>query len=120
MLPPKAGAPALPQAAKPAPKPVHSSEQLEPIPSQIAPAEDKPARPQPKLDPAEDQIAQAEKQYQAGQQNYKSGHLDTAKQNFDRALDLLGSQEYLLSDARVQREFDKILETINSPEMAAL
>jgi membrane-bound lytic murein transglycosylase D len=120
MLPPRASAPALPRAAKPAPKSVHASEQLEPIPSQIAQAEVEPARSQPKLDPVEDLIAQAEKKYQAGLQNYKSGHLDSAKQNFDRALDLLGSQEYLLSDARVQQEFDKILETINSPEMAAL
>jgi membrane-bound lytic murein transglycosylase D len=120
MLPAQAGAPGLTQSVKSAPRAPYASEYLEPVPAQIVQADAAPPKPQSKLDPVADLIAQAEREYQTGLQNYKSGHLETAKQNFDRALDLLGSQEYLLSDERVQREFDKILETINSPEMAAL
>jgi peptidoglycan lytic transglycosylase D len=120
-MPAQAGAPARPGAAKPAPKRANASESLEPVPAQIAQAEVEPPRSsQQNPDPVGDLIAQAEREYQAGQRNYKSGHLEAAQQNFDRALDLLGSQEYLLSDGRVQLEFDKILESVNSPELAAL
>lgn len=65
-------------------------------------------------------IAQVEKEYQAGQDNLKAGKLDAARQNFEHALDLLGNQEYALSDERFQREFDKLLEAENSPQLAAL
>src|SRR5574341_1623986 len=69
--PPGATAPALQAAAMPAPPP-------------------KPqAKPAPKADPVETLIAQAEKEYQAGQENYRAGQLDAAKQNFDRAVTLL-------------------------------
>jgi membrane-bound lytic murein transglycosylase D len=120
-IPAQAGAPVRSGTANSAPKRANASESLEPVPSQIAQAEVAPPRSSPpNPDPVGDLIAQAEREYQAGQQNYKSGHLEAAQQNFDRALDLLGSQEYLLSDERVQREFDKILETVNSPELAAL
>ena len=50
-----------------------------------------PSRRRPKLktDAAADLIAQVEKEYQAGQANYQAGHLDAAKDNFDRAFNLL-------------------------------
>jgi membrane-bound lytic murein transglycosylase D len=63
---------------------------------------------------------QVEKEYQAGQDNLKAGKLEAARQNFERALDLLGNEEYVLSDQRFQGEFDKLLEAANSPELAAL
>jgi len=95
------------------------------VPTPQATADPKPApkqqtQPQTKPDPVADLIAQAEKEYQAGQDNLKAGKLEAARQNFEHALDLLGNQEYVLSDERVQREFDKLLEAENSPELAAL
>ena len=56
--------------------------------------------PQPQLeppqalevDPTADLIAKVEKEYQAGQDNYHSGHLEAAKQNFDSAFNLLLGQ----------------------------
>jgi membrane-bound lytic murein transglycosylase D len=60
-------------------------------------------------------ISQVEKEYQAGQENYAAGHLDAAKQNFEHALGLMGSPEYALSDERLQQEFEKVLEALNSP-----
>src|ERR1022692_2581037 len=102
-----------------------------------APHQQKPAaaaaEPQSKLqvaqalevDPVGDLIARVEKEYQSGQDNYRSGHLEAAKQNFDSAFNqLLGSgfdlRSDLQSDDRLQRELDRILDGINSLELAAL
>src|SRR5713226_8993333 len=72
-------------------------------------------------DSVSDLIAQVEKEYQAGQDNYQAGHLEAAKQNFDRALNLLlGSNLDLRSDQRLQHEFDRILEGVNGLELMGL
>jgi len=72
-------------------------------------------------DPVADLIAQVEKEYQAGQDNYRAGHLETAKQNFDRAFNtLLGSNLDIRSDQRLEQELDRILEGINGFELQAL
>jgi membrane-bound lytic murein transglycosylase D len=66
-------------------------------------------------------IARVEIAYQAGQANYTAGHLDTAKRNFDDAVDLLlqGPKD-VASDERLQREFDKIIEGVHTLELRAL
>src|SRR4051812_46914076 len=77
--------------------------------------------PQPeKPDPVPDMIAQAEKALADGQADYKAGHLDAAKQDFNHAVDILmeGPVE-IKSDDRLQQEFDKITEEINKLEMVA-
>lgn len=75
----------------------------------------------PSADPVADLIAQVEKEYEAGQQNYSAGHLEAARQNFDRAFDLLlGSKIEVHSDPRLEAEFDRILDGINSFEILAL
>src|SRR6516164_4376680 len=57
-------------------------------------------------DPVADLIAQVEREYQAGQDNYRAGHLEAAKQNFDRAFNLLlGSNLDVRSDERLEQEF---------------
>ncbi len=72
-------------------------------------------------DSVSDLIAQVEKEYQDGQDNYQAGHLEAAKQNFDRALNLLlGSNLDLRSDQRLQHEFDRILEGVNGLELMGL
>src|SRR6267378_729563 len=75
------------------------------------------------VDPVADLIARVEKEYQSGQDNYRAGHLEAAKQNFDSAFNqLLGSGFDLRSDLngddRLQRELDRILEGINGLELA--
>jgi len=75
------------------------------------------------VDPVGDLIARVEKEYQSGQDNYRAGHLEAAKQNFDSAFNqLLGSGFDLRSssDDRLQHELDRILDGINSLELAAL
>src|SRR3954470_19080611 len=72
-------------------------------------------------DPVPDLVARVEKEYEAGQDNYKAGHLDAAKQNFDRAFDLLLSGPVdVRADERLQKEFDHLLDGVNGLELQAL
>jgi membrane-bound lytic murein transglycosylase D len=75
----------------------------------------------PKPDPVVELIAQVEKAFHAGQAEYKAGHLEAAKDSFNRAFDLLlESGLDLRSDRRLQQEFDKVVEGVNHLEMIAL
>jgi membrane-bound lytic murein transglycosylase D len=89
-------------------------------PAAAAPdAQAKPQTPQPDL--VGDLIARVEKEYQSGQDNYRAGHLEAAKQNFDAAFNqLLGSGFDLRSDDRLEHELDRLLDGVNSLELAAL
>src|SRR5579859_3333563 len=74
----------------------------------------------PKTDPVPETIAAAEKAFQAGQDDYKAGHLDAAKQDFNRAVDILTQGATpVRSDDRLQQEFDKITEQIHQLELVA-
>jgi membrane-bound lytic murein transglycosylase D len=107
----QAMAPSIQQpTASPAPAAVPKQQTPTPAPSQ--PAE------KPDLVPGI--IAEAEKAYAAGQADYKAGHLDAAKQDFNHAVDVLMQGPVdVRSDDRLQQEFDKITEEINKLEMAA-
>ncbi|HLM81893.1 MAG TPA: transglycosylase SLT domain-containing protein [Terriglobales bacterium] len=124
MPPAQAQAPAVIAASRP---PAH---QQKPTAAAAEP-QSKPQVPQAlEVDPIGDLIARVEKEYQSGQDNYRAGHLEAAKQNFDSAFNqLLGSGFDLSSDLqssdhpsddRLQRELDRILDGINSLELAAL
>src|SRR5271157_2797573 len=90
-------------------------------PPEAEPAPKTPDITIPKPDPAEALIAQAEKEYAAGQANYKAGHLEAAKADFDRAFNtLLSSNLDLRNDERLEREFDKLVEAVHELELAAL
>jgi len=91
-----------------------------PTPSPAAkPSE--PAATAPKSDPVPELIANVEKEYQAGQDNYKAGHLEAAKQNFDHAFDLLLTGPVdVRADERLQQEFDRLLDGVNGLELQAL
>ena len=101
--PPRAQAPTITAAAE-----THKAPQIQ---EKIA----------PKTDPVEELIQRAEHEYQAGQANYSAGHLEAAKENFDRAFNVMvQSQLDIRSDDRLQNEFDKLVEGINSLELVAL
>jgi peptidoglycan lytic transglycosylase D len=75
----------------------------------------------PRIDPVEALTAKVEKEYQAGLANYNAGHLDAAKDNFDRAFNLLlQSGHDVRGDERLQQEFDKLVEGVNNLEIVAL
>jgi membrane-bound lytic murein transglycosylase D len=87
------------------------------IPTKIEPPPQQALTP----DPVDVTIEQAEKEFQDGQANYTAGHLDAAKQNFDRAFDILtqGPVE-VRSNEKLKKEFDKIVEGVNALEVEAL
>jgi membrane-bound lytic murein transglycosylase D len=109
--PPQANAPALTTATAHVSQPKASPKPKPP----------EPVKPEAKPDPVAELIAQVEKEYQAGQDNYKAGKAEEAKQNFDRAFNLLlGSSLDIRSDERLQREFDRVLDGANGMELQAL
>jgi membrane-bound lytic murein transglycosylase D len=80
-----------------------------------------PTQNELKPDPVADLIAQVEKEYQIGEDNYQAGHLEAAKENFDRAFNLLlGGALDVRSDDRLQQEFDRVLDGVNGLELQAL
>src|SRR5713226_9178050 len=121
LLPPaQAAPPALTSAASPSAPASKSQGAAQPVRTepQSSPSEGKS---EVRADAVADLIAQVEKEYEAGQDNYQAGHPEAAKQNFDRAFNLLlGSNLDIHSDERLQHEFDRILEGVNGPELMAL
>lgn len=65
-------------------------------------------------------ILGVEAAFQAGEQNYKAGHLEKARREFDRAVDLILTSGYHLhDDPRLEQLFDRIVGTIHTYELAA-
>jgi membrane-bound lytic murein transglycosylase D len=119
LLPPTA-APALKASAPPAPPtaPVQTAQGAAPQDSaqtkdtsanrEAAPAQVAAA------DPVGDLIVRVEKEFQAGVADFHAGNTDDAKQEFDNALNtLLDSNFDVRSDARLQNEFDHIVNGVN-------
>lgn len=66
-------------------------------------------------------IDAVEKAYQAGVSDYRNGHLEAARANFDYAVDLmLRSGRDLKADEALSAEFDRIVDAVNTLEMDAL
>jgi len=104
-------APTLSATPAPAPQPGTDAKTVPAAPTQT----------EFKLDPVAELMAQVEKEYKTGQENYQAGHLEAAKENFDRAFNLLlGSSLDVRSDERLQQEFDRVLDGINDLELQAL
>jgi membrane-bound lytic murein transglycosylase D len=77
--------------------------------------------PAVQTDPIAVLIAQADQEFKAGQDNYQAGHLAAARQNFDRAFNLLLESPFdMHSDDRLQREFDRIVDGASTLELKAL
>jgi len=98
------------------------SAQTAPVPA--APPPQAPSalqQPRAQLSPVELLIARVEEQYARGDAEYKLGHLETAKQAFDQAFDLLLQGPLSIhSDERLEREFDKLVDSVHNLEMEAL
>jgi membrane-bound lytic murein transglycosylase D len=110
LLPSKqASAPALSATAVPAPT-------VQPASPPPPPA----SETQPRPDPVLELIQKVEREYQAGQDHYRAGRIADAKENFDRALKLLlESPSEVRTDERLQGEFDRVLDALNSLELEA-
>ncbi|HEY1464059.1 MAG TPA: transglycosylase SLT domain-containing protein, partial [Terriglobales bacterium] len=98
-------------AAKPANKPVQ----------QTAQSQGQNAQPQTKPDPVLELISTADKEYTEGQEHFKAGDHEAAKESFDNAFDLLmDSKLDIHSDPRLEAEYNKVLAGENSVELQAI
>ncbi|HMG03556.1 MAG TPA: transglycosylase SLT domain-containing protein [Edaphobacter sp.] len=70
---------------------------------------------------AQQLIARVEQTYQSGVNNYRAGHLEAARADFDSAVDqMLTSGLDLKGDPQLSDEFEHLLDAVNSLEIAAL
>src|SRR4051812_18660131 len=70
---------------------------------------------------AQQLIARVEQTYRSGVNNYRAGHLEAARADFDAAVDLmLTSGLDLKGDPQLNDEFEHLLDAVNSLEIAAL
>ena len=96
------------------------AQQTQPQPPAEAPKTTTRPSPAPSKPTIEALLADVEAAYQAGEQNYKAGHLEKARREFDRAVDLILTGGYdLHDDPRLEQLFDRIVGTIHAYELAA-
>jgi membrane-bound lytic murein transglycosylase D len=85
-----------------------------------APALAAPA-PQPQPDPVDELIAVSNRHFEAGQRELQLGHLEQAKTEFNRALEvMLESPSGARSEPRIREHFDRLVEKISAYEVTAL
>lgn len=78
------------------------------------------ASPAP-TDPIASLIATSRKHFEAGERELKMGHLERARTEFDRAVDVLLESPYgARTDARMREHFDRLVDRINAHEVTAL
>ena len=110
-----------PKHAKTTPPAQATAPTLSQTQTPAAQAKQNPQAPAPAIDPVPGQIRSAEEAYAKGEAEYKAGHLESAKEDFDQAVTLLMSGPVDVgSDARLKDEFDRIVDGIHRLEMVAL
>ena len=88
-----------------------------PPPAPVAPVAPVPAP----VDPITALISTSQQHYETGERELKVGHLDRARSEFDRALDVLLESPYgARADARLRAHFDRLVDRINAQEMTSL
>jgi membrane-bound lytic murein transglycosylase D len=81
------------------------------------------ATPSPQLvaDPVTDLIALSNSHFEAGQSELQLGHLDSARGEFNKALDvLLESPWGARSEPRIREHYDRLVERISATELTSL
>jgi membrane-bound lytic murein transglycosylase D len=87
----------------------------------VAAAPQAPASPRPLVDPIATLIASSQRHYESGEQELKAGHLDKARQEFDRAVNVLLEAPYgARTDARLREHFDRLIDRVNAHEITTL
>ena len=89
-------------------------------PPQVAQAAT-PAPAVPALDPIDSLIAQSEAHFARGKRDLDLGHLEQARTEFNRAIDvLLDTPGGARTEPRLRAQFDKLVDRISALEVAAL
>jgi membrane-bound lytic murein transglycosylase D len=84
------------------------------------PLEAPPVQPLP-VDPVVALIADSQRHFNAGEREMRNGHLDRARTEFDKAVNVLLESPYgARTDARLREHFDRLVDRINAHEVLAL
>jgi len=68
----------------------------------------------------EDLIARVEQKFASGEQNYKAGHLEAARKDFDEAVDWMLESGYDVdSDPKLSELFHRVVDTVYADELQA-
>ena len=98
----------------------NSKPQIQPDP---LPASHQPAPPvdPPQPDPIATLIAASQKHFEAGERELNLGHLERARMEFDRSVDVMLESPYgARTEARMREHFDRLVDRINAYEVTAL
>jgi membrane-bound lytic murein transglycosylase D len=95
--------------------------------AQAAPAQEPAKRPAPPIvpspppsDPIATLIANSQGHFESGERELRVGHLESARAEFDRAVDILLESPYgARTDARLREHFDRLVDRINAYEVTA-
>ena len=80
-----------------------------------------PSSPQLVTDPIADLIALSNGHFEAGQAELQRGHLESARLEFNKALDVLLQSPYgARSEPRIREHFDRLVERISATELTSL
>jgi membrane-bound lytic murein transglycosylase D len=93
------------------------------VPAAALPAQAQPPAPvaPPRPDPVTTLMATSQGHFDAGQRELQMGHLERARVEFDRAIDVLLESPYgARTDARMREHFDRLVDRINAYEVSAL
>src|SRR3954451_19693346 len=89
-------------------------------PEQVKPSAAPVAIPPPP-DPITSLIATSQAHFETGERELNVGHLERARAEFDRAVDILLESPYgARTDARLRDHFDRLVDRINAYEVTAL
>src|SRR5256714_8810635 len=76
--------------------------------------------PPPAPGTRDDLVARVEQKFSSGQQNYKAGHLEAARKDFDAAVDLMLESGYDLNgDPKLNDLFHRVVDTVFADELQA-
>ena len=86
-----------------------------------APVEPPAPAPAPVEDPVLVLIATSDRSFKAGQKELEQGHVEAAKQEFNRAVDVLLESPYgARTEPRIREHFDRLIDRISTYEVRAL
>jgi membrane-bound lytic murein transglycosylase D len=86
-----------------------------------APPAEPVAQPVPVEDPVVTLIATSDRHFKGGQKELEQGHVEAAKVEFDRAVDVLLESPYgARTEPRIREHFDRLVDRISTYEVRAL
>jgi membrane-bound lytic murein transglycosylase D len=91
-----------------------------PLPLRAPDSRPAPILTYPLRDAKSELVAQVEQKFASGQQNYKAGHLEAARKDFDDAVDALLQSGYDLdNDSKLSELFHRVVDTVYTYELQA-